>query len=72
MNEPTGFEDDTLEEVLASFLYTSEGMFGEVVFDAERELFKRIPPPEWAKRHPLPDMAKEWHSQESTHVPTTT
>ena len=61
--EPTGFEDSTLEEVLEGFLYTSENMFGEVVFDAQRELYRRIPPPEWAKKHQLPDMAKEWHEQ---------
>jgi hypothetical protein len=61
MREPTGFEDQTLEEVLAAFLYTSENMFGEIVFDAQRELYKRTPPPVWAKRHPLPDLAKEWH-----------
>lgn len=60
-HEPTGFENHTLEEVLANYLYTSANMFGEIVFDAERELFKRIPPPAWVrKHHPLPDMAKEW------------
>jgi hypothetical protein len=61
MQEPTGFEDSTLEEVVAAFLYTSDNMFGEVVFDAQRELYRRTPPPDWAKRHPLPDMAQEWH-----------
>lgn len=59
--EPTGFEHRTLEEVLANFLYTDEGMFGTIVFDAQRELYRRIPPPKWAKNHPLPTMAKEWH-----------
>jgi hypothetical protein len=61
VSEPTGFEGHTLEDVLAAFLYTSEGMFGDIVFDAERELYKRIPPPEWAKKHPLPELAKEFH-----------
>lgn len=61
MREPTGFEDHTLEEVVAAYLYTSENMFGEIVFDAQRELYRRTPPPDWAKRHNLPDMAKEWH-----------
>lgn len=59
---PTGFESDSLEDVLANYLYTDEGMFGEIVFDAQRELFKRIAPPEWAKKHPLPNMAKEFHA----------
>lgn len=69
MNEPTGFENKTLEEVVASFLYTSQNMFGEVVFDAERELFKRTPPPKWAigKNGGLPTMAKEFY-QESGEV----
>ena len=62
MIDPTGFEDYTLEEVLANFLYTSDNMFGDIVCDAERELYKRIPPPEWAKKHPLPTLAKEFHS----------
>jgi len=63
MSEPTGFEDKTLEEVLANFLYTDDGMFGEVVFDAHRELYKRIAPPDWAKNHPLPTLAKEFHEK---------
>lgn len=61
MIEPTGFEDYTLNEVLESFLYTSDNMFGEVVFDAQRELYRRIPPPIWAKHQPLPTLAKEFH-----------
>jgi len=61
--EGTGFEDRSLQEVLENYLYTSANMFGEVVFDAERELFRRIPPPEWAKKHPIPTMAKEWHDE---------
>jgi hypothetical protein len=61
MTEPTGFEGQTLMEVLESFLYTSENMFGEIVFDAQRELYRRCPPPEWAQKHRLPDMAQEWH-----------
>lgn len=65
MVEPTGFEDKTLEEVVAAFLYTSQNMFGEVVFDAERELFKRTPPPEWAKKHKLPTLAEEFHGNTS-------
>ena len=60
--EPTGFENRTLEEVLENFLYTSANMFGEIVFDAERELYKRTPPPKWARKHPLPNMAKEFHN----------
>lgn len=61
MSEKTGFEDYTLEDVLANYLYTSEGLFGEVVFDAQRELYKRTLPPEWAKNFPLPRLAKEFH-----------
>lgn len=52
--EPTGFEKKSLKEVIESWLYTSENMFGEIVFDAGRELQKRlrevVPPPEWAKK----------------------
>lgn len=52
--EPTGFEKRSLKEVIESWLYTSENMFGEIVFDAGRELHKRlrevVPPPEWARR----------------------
>lgn len=60
-SEPTGFEDYSLAEVVATYLYTSDNMFADIVFDAERELYKRTPPPEWAKRHSLPTMAKEFH-----------
>jgi hypothetical protein len=60
--KPTGFEGQTLESVLAAFLYTSENMFGEIVFDAQRELYKRIPPPTWALGHKLPALAQEFHN----------
>lgn len=63
MSEPTGFEEKPLEEVVAAYLYTSANMFGEIVFDAERELFRRTPPPDWALKHPLPTMAKEFHER---------
>ena len=61
--EETGYEGMTLERVLAAFLYTDDNMFGRELFDAHRELYKRIPPPEWAKRFPLPTMAKEFHGE---------
>jgi hypothetical protein len=64
--EPTGFEGYSLEDVVAAFLYTSDNMFGDVITDAQRELYKRTPPPTWALKHPLPIMAKEFHSQETT------
>lgn len=63
MNEETGFERKTLLEVLETFLYTSDNMFGEIVHDAQRELYKRVTPPEWAMKHPLPILAKEWHGK---------
>jgi hypothetical protein len=53
-DDETGFEDRTFQEVVEAFLYTSDGMFGDILFDAERELRKRLkplfPPPEWAQK----------------------
>lgn len=47
------FADKTFADVVESALYTSQGMFGDIQFEAERELFRRLmrlyPPPAWAK-----------------------
>ena len=63
MREPTNFELEQLESVIESFLYTDDGMFGDIKCDAERELYRRFPPPDWAKPHKLPILAEEWHGE---------
>lgn len=49
----TGFEDSTFQEVVESWLYTSDNMFGEIVWAAGFELARRLlplfPPPSWFK-----------------------
>lgn len=68
MPESTGFENRTLQEVIESFLYTSQGMFGDIQFGAECELYKRVPPPDWAvnKACGLPHTAKIYWNEDGT------
>jgi hypothetical protein len=50
---PDMFANRSFKEVVESALYTSDNMFGEIAFEAERELMRRLmklyPPPDWAK-----------------------
>lgn len=50
---PEDWKDQSFQSVVESALYTSQGMFGEIQFEAERELMRRLmilfPPPEWTK-----------------------
>jgi len=41
------------EELIESVLYTDDGMFGDIQFEAEEELKFRYPPPSWARKHML-------------------
>lgn len=56
---PTMFEHMPLIEVIQSTLYTSDEMFGEIQWAAQVELFRRIPVPDWAKKHELPLVARQ-------------
>ena len=42
------FQDATDKEVIESTLYTDDGMFGDIQFEAEDELKFRFPKPMWA------------------------
>lgn len=46
---PDDFKDFNDKELIESVLYTSQNMFGEVQFEAECELMRRFPRPDWAK-----------------------
>lgn len=57
----------SLDEVVAEFLYTDDGMFGDIKFDAEVELYRRIPPPKWAQnKRCLPTVAQEFYNNDGT------
>lgn len=45
------FKDTLTKEVIESALYTDDGMFGEIRFEAEEELKLRFPPPDWKRKH---------------------
>ncbi len=49
------FISSPLNEVIESTLYTDDGMFGDLRFEAEEELKHRFPPPEWARKHMKPE-----------------
>lgn len=55
----TEFEDEPLEKVIQAALYTDDNLFGEIQWAAEVELYRRVPIPEWAKKHELPFTAKQ-------------
>jgi hypothetical protein len=55
----TGFEDKTTEEVVQAALYTDDGMFGEIQWAAEVEMYRRFPTPVWALKYELPFSAKQ-------------
>lgn len=50
----TYYENNTLEEVIQSAIYTDDNMFGEERWLAQVELCRRVPTPDWAKCHNLP------------------
>lgn len=59
--------DHPLEQVVAEALYTDDNMFGDIKFDAELELFRRIPPPGWAQnKGRLPIAAQEFWNEDGT------
>lgn len=68
MEDDNHRKDYTLERVVAEFLYTSDNMFGDVKFDAEVELYRRIPPPDWAigKRGGIPTVARDFYNDDGT------
>lgn len=53
LSDTEDFKDRSFKEVAEAALYTSQGMFGDIQFEAERELYRRLmdlyPPPEWAR-----------------------
>lgn len=70
---PTHFEEYDLVRLLESFLYTSDNMFGDIITDAERELYRRVPPPKWCfddkgkpKSGCLPIVSQEWYNEDGT------
>lgn len=44
----------TTKSVIESTLYTDDGMFGDIQFEAEEELKFRFPPPFWARQQRTP------------------
>jgi len=55
------WDSKTTQELIEETLYTDQGMFGDIQFEAEAALMRRFPPPAWA--------AKWWELKDGYWLP---